>query len=78
MGESLSGNYASGGFGKSLEPGPRPALLVVDFVQAYLVPGSPLYAGVESARDACRRLLGAAGILNLNRHRPTPAGATQR
>jgi nicotinamidase-related amidase len=60
MVESLSRNYASGGFGKSLEPGPRPALLVVDFVQAYLVPGSPLYAGVESARDACRQLLGAA------------------
>lgn len=60
MGESLSDNYASGGFGKSLEPGARPALLVVDFVQAYLAPDSPLYAGVESARDACRQLLLAA------------------
>jgi maleamate amidohydrolase len=58
--ESLSENYASGGFGKSLEPGVRPALLVVDFVQAYLAPDSPLYAGVESARDACRLLLLAA------------------
>jgi maleamate amidohydrolase len=60
VGESLSDNYASGGFGKSLEPGARPALLVVDFVQAYLAPDSPLYAGVESARDACRQLLLAA------------------
>jgi maleamate amidohydrolase len=58
--ESLSDNYATGGFGKALEPGARPALLVVDFVQAYLAPDSPLYAGVESARDACRQLLLAA------------------
>ncbi len=60
MSESLFENYASGGFGKSLQPGRRPALLVIDFVRAYLVPGSPLYAGVESARDACRELLEAA------------------
>jgi nicotinamidase-related amidase len=43
-----------------LQPGKRPALLVVDFVRAYLAPGSPLCAGVESARDACVKLLGAA------------------
>jgi maleamate amidohydrolase len=60
MSDSLSENYAEGGFGKSLRPGRRPALLVIDFVRAYLVPGSPLYAGVEAARDACRELLGAA------------------
>lgn len=45
---------------RTLEPGRRPALLVVDFVRAYLVPGSPLYAGVESARAACEKLLDAA------------------
>ena len=33
---------------------------MIDFVGAYLVPGSPLYAGVESARDAARELLLAA------------------
>jgi nicotinamidase-related amidase len=60
MSDTLSDNYATGGFGKSLQPGRRPALLVVDFVRAYLVPGSPLYAGVEAARDACRELLAAA------------------
>jgi nicotinamidase-related amidase len=60
MSDTLSRNYAAGGFGKSLQPGRRPALLVVDFVRAYLVPGSPLYAGVEAARDACRELLAAA------------------
>lgn len=58
--ESLGENYARGGFGRPLEFGNRPALLVIDFVQAYLVPGSPLYAGVESAREAAKELLGAA------------------
>lgn len=60
MAESLDENYARGGFGKSLAFGRRPALLVIDFVQAYLVPGSPLYAAAETARDACETLLGAA------------------
>ena len=44
----------------TLSPGLRPALLVVDFVRAYLEPGSPLYAGVEDARAAAARLLAAA------------------
>lgn len=45
---------------RTLEPGRKPALLIVDFVRAYLVPGSPLYAGVENARAAAEKLLGAA------------------
>ncbi len=57
---SLQDNYAAGGFGLALPPGRRPALLVIDFVRAYLMPGSPLYAGVESAHAACRELLLAA------------------
>ena len=60
MAESLDDNYARGGFGQSLMFGRRPALLVIDFVQAYLVPGSPLYAGVEAARDGAVALLAAA------------------
>jgi nicotinamidase-related amidase len=60
MSGSLFENYAAGGFGHSLQPGRRPALLVIDFVRAYLVPGSPLYAGVDAARDACSELLAAA------------------
>jgi maleamate amidohydrolase len=59
MSESLFENYATGGFGHSLQPGRRPALLVIDFVRAYLVPGSPLYAGAEPARQACEALLRA-------------------
>jgi maleamate amidohydrolase len=58
--ESLADNYARGGFGHGLAWGRRPALLVIDFVQAYLVPGSPLYAGVEQTRAHCEVLLGAA------------------
>ena len=57
---SLEDNYAGGGFGNTLQPGSRPALIVVDFVMAYLKPGSPLYAGVETARDACAVLLQSA------------------
>ena len=46
MSASLFDNYTAGGFGQALQPGRRPALLVIDFVRAYLVQGSPLYAGV--------------------------------
>ena len=60
MSESLQDNYARGGFGQSMPWGRRPALLVIDFVRAYLVPGSPLYAGVEQARADCEVLLRAA------------------
>lgn len=48
------------GFDGVLQPGIRPALLIVDFVQAYLLEHSPLYAGVESTRLACMELLAAA------------------
>jgi nicotinamidase-related amidase len=58
--ESLADNYARGGFGHGLAWGRRPALLVIDFVQAYLVPGSPLYAGVEQVRTDCEALLKTA------------------
>ena len=45
MNESLAENYRRGGFVQRLEPGRRPALVVIDFVQAYVVAGSPLYGG---------------------------------
>ena len=60
MTSSLTENYATGGFGRSLQPGRRPALIVIDFVRAYLVAESPLYAGVEAARAACQQLLEAS------------------
>jgi maleamate amidohydrolase len=43
-----------------LEPGRKPALLIIDFCEAYLEKSSPLYAGVEATRDAAVKLLGAA------------------
>ena len=60
MPETLDQNYARGGFGHRLTPGVRPALLVIDFVQAYLAEQSPLYADVGNARNAAVTLLGAA------------------
>ena len=60
MTDSLQQRYSGTGWGGTLQPGRRPALIVVDFVRAYLRPESPLYAGVEAARDACVQLLQAA------------------
>jgi nicotinamidase-related amidase len=65
MTESLQANYARGGFGQSLAFGRRPALLVIDFVRAYLVKSSPLYAGVEAARDGAEALLRASRAAGL-------------
>lgn len=55
----LTANYA-GAFDGHLAFGQRPALLIVDFVMAYLDPASPLYAGVEDALASNKRLLAAA------------------
>ena len=55
----LSGNYA-GAFDGALPFGDRPALIVIDMVEAYLQPGSPLYAGVEAAVESAARLRAVA------------------
>ena len=60
MNTALRENYAKGGFGVRLDAGRRPALLIIDFCEAYLAKSSPLYAGVEAARDAAVTLLAAA------------------
>lgn len=57
----LSGNYA-GAFDGALPFGNRPALIVIDMVEAYLQPGSPLYAGVEGALASAVRLVAAARV----------------
>jgi nicotinamidase-related amidase len=56
----MSGANTPAPASRTLLPGKRPALLVIDFVRAYLEPGSPLYAGVEDARAAAVKLLAAA------------------
>lgn len=57
---SAASDYEASGFGRRLGFGRRPALLVIDFVDAYLVPGSPLYAGVEEPLASAARVLDAA------------------
>lgn len=54
---NLETNYAAGGFGQSLPWGTTPAVLVIDFCDAYLVEGSPLYAAAEPARASVARLV---------------------
>ncbi|MFC4292463.1 isochorismatase family protein [Sphingorhabdus arenilitoris] len=57
--DGLTQSYTDA-FGGRLEFGSRPALLIVDFVMAYLDPQSPFYAGVEDALGSNVRLLAAA------------------
>jgi maleamate amidohydrolase len=52
--------HEAAGFGRALQPGTHPALLLIDFAAAYFTPDSPLYAGVESARAQAARLHSAA------------------
>jgi maleamate amidohydrolase len=59
MTDELNQNY-KGAFDGRLSFGKRAALLIVDFVMAYLDKKSPLYAGVEDALASNERLLAAA------------------
>ncbi len=56
----LAEDYARAGFGGTLAPADRPALLLIDVARAYLEPASPLYAGVEAAFAAMVRLTARA------------------
>jgi maleamate amidohydrolase len=59
-GPSAADNYA-GVFEGRLQPGTRPALLIVDVVAAYLTEGSPLFMETAAAaRDSNARLAKAA------------------
>ena len=53
-------DYAAAGFGKILQPGRRPALLLIDFARAYFDKSSPLYAAVERVRIVAAELCDAA------------------
>ena len=57
--DDLAANYV-GAFDGRLSFGKRPALLIVDFVMAYLDRASPLYANVEDALASTVRLLAVA------------------
>ena len=56
----LGADYKNAGFGGKLAFGRRPALLIVDFVRAYIEPGSPLYANCASAFESAKRVLAGA------------------
>jgi nicotinamidase-related amidase len=56
----LADDYRRAGFSRPLGIGEHPALIVVDFAQAYLEPESPLYAGVEEVREIAAQLLEVA------------------
>lgn len=45
--DDINYDYKTAGFGNELGYGRKPALIIVDFVNAYLDKQSPLYAGVE-------------------------------
>ena len=59
MSEELTENYR-GAFDGSLGFGKAPALILVDFVAAYFVESSPLYAGVEAELASALRIRDAA------------------
>jgi maleamate amidohydrolase len=53
--EALQHNYAAA-FGGKAGFGRFPALILIDFVEAYFAPESPLYAGVENALETTLRI----------------------
>jgi maleamate amidohydrolase len=58
---SLDANYADTGFNVRLGFGKKPALLMIDLVQAYFVEGSPLYHPLfKTSLDSSIRLKAAA------------------
>lgn len=62
----LDADYAQAGFGRRLEPGTRPALILIDFVRAYFEPEAELYMGTDDCLAEAARVLAAAraaGIL---------------
>ncbi len=59
MSDDLKENYR-GAFDGSLGFGEKPALILVDFVQAYFEESSALYAGADDALSSALRIRGAA------------------
>ena len=65
MSEALDDNYARAGYHHKMTWGTSPALLMVDFAQAYFDPKAPLYAGVDDALASAlrvRKAVRAAGL----------------
>lgn len=58
--DGLAEDYTAAGFGRALELGARPALVLVDLVEAYFDPGAELYMGNDSCLASAARVLQAA------------------
>jgi len=73
MSRSLDENYEKAGYHYKQSLGLNPALLLVDFANAYFIEGSPLYGGeiCEIARKS------AIGLANLARDRNIPVIFTE-
>lgn len=56
----LHDDYAGAGFGRVLDWGGSPAVLVIDMVRAYFEPGAELYLGGRDCLDSTVRVLAAA------------------
>jgi maleamate amidohydrolase len=56
----LSDDYAGAGFGRLLEWGAAPAVLVIDMVRAYFEPDAELYMGSRDCLDSTARVIAAA------------------
>lgn len=48
------------GFARNLDPGAKPAVVLVDFVRAYFEPGAQLYMGTDACLQSASRLLAVA------------------
>lgn len=64
MTSSLDKNYSKA-YGHSLTPGDKPALILVDLVQAYFEPDCELYADVDEALQSALRILDIARERNI-------------
>jgi maleamate amidohydrolase len=63
--EALIADYARAGFGGRLAFGRKPALLIIDAVEAYVRPGAPLYADQEGALESLVRLADEARLAGM-------------
>jgi len=67
MTDSLDDNYAAAGYHAAQTKGARPAVLFIDFAQAYFDPDAPLYGGpgCQAAIDQAARLAPVARDLKI-------------
>lgn len=56
----LTDDYAGAGFGRPLDWGEKPAVLLIDMVRAYFQPDAELYMGSRDCLDSAARVVAAA------------------